>query len=175
MLIMLGLLLYLYVIDPLWEQVKNQQQQVTFIQKKADKVSRLLQGSNDIEQELKNLQENFTAITPYVFTQADSGQLKLAVQQHLELTLEQAGCTLKSLSWQGESPITSKLTKWQVELLYKGSPVCLLNVTKAVESETPLLVINDYQYRGRYIDGKPSKQINARLNLSLWQLVGVEQ
>ena len=57
---------------------------------------------------------------------------------------------------------------WLLTIRFNGAPLCLVTATKAIELLKPTVRFKEYTYNGRSFTGNPTDNINADVDLIMW-------
>jgi len=168
LLLIAALLLLKVVTEPLWQQQQVQRDNNALIKKQVNKAQHLLNNQQQLDESSKQQQQLLIKLSKFTFAQASEASFKLAAQAKLEQVLTKANCNVERIGWEGVTQISPTLNRWQLETRFSGEPMCLLNVTRALEALSPIVNISSYYYNGD-LNGEPRGKGNARLQLQMWQ------
>ncbi|MCQ8879459.1 hypothetical protein NQT69_15770 [Pseudoalteromonas shioyasakiensis] len=163
-----ALLLALYVTDPLWISYQELKQQNSMQQKRANKLAELLKQQQTLIEQLEVVHNNAEQILDYVFVKNSESDFKLTAQQLIEKTFNSAQCEIDRLGWQGQTPLNDKIVQWRLNVRFKGSSLCVLNVTKQLELLTPLVRFTEYNYIARRWEGKHDQSLTGDIDILMW-------
>jgi hypothetical protein len=163
-----ALLVGLYITEPLWLSYKELTQTKQLNTLRANKLEALLTQQTQLKQQLTQAKQVSESIAPYLFNQMSESDFKLKAQQLIEQALKQAQCSLERVEWQGKVQLTPTLEQWLLTLRFNGAPLCLLNATKNIELLNPTVRFKTYAYNGRSFTGNPTENINADIDLIMW-------
>ncbi|MBE3672535.1 hypothetical protein [Pseudoalteromonas distincta] len=163
-----ALLVGLYITDPLWISYNELTQTKVLNSVRASKLSSLLTQQTQLQQQLEHAKKLSENITPYMFNQTTESDFKLKAQQKVEQALKLAKCNLERVEWQGKVQLTPSLEQWLLTIRFNGAPLCLVTATKAIELLKPTVRFKEYTYNGRSFTGNPTENINADVDLIMW-------
>lgn len=163
-----ALLVGLYITDPLWISYKELTQTKALNSVRANKLSTLLTQQTQLQQQLEQAKTLSESIAPYMFNKTTESDFKLKAQQKVEQALKQANCNLERVEWQGKVQLTPNLEQWLLTIRFNGAPLCLVTATKAIELLKPTVRFKEYAYNGRSFKGNPTENINADIDLIMW-------
>ncbi|MDC3212124.1 hypothetical protein NQU47_06040 [Pseudoalteromonas distincta] len=163
-----ALLVGLYITDPLWISYNELTQTKVLNSVRANKLSTLLTQQTQLQQQLEHAKKLSENITPYMFNKTTESDFKLKAQQAVEQVLKQANCNLERVEWQGKVQLTPSLEQWLLTIRFNGAPLCLVTATKAIELLKPTVRFKEYTYNGRSFTGNPTENINADVDLIMW-------
>lgn len=163
-----ALLVGLYITDPLWISYNELTQTKVLNSVRASKLSSLLTQQTQLQQQLEHAKKLSENITPYMFNQTTESDFKLKAQQKVEQSLKLAKCNLERVEWQGKVQLTPSLEQWLLTIRFNGAPLCLVTATKAIELLKPTVRFKEYTYNGRSFTGNPTDNINADVDLIMW-------
>jgi len=163
-----ALLVGLYITDPLWISYKELTQTKALNSVRANKLSTLLTQQTQLQQQLEQAKTLSESIAPYMFNKTTESDFKLKAQQKVEQALKQANCNLERVEWQGKVQLTPNLEQWLLTIRFNGAPLCLVTATKAIELLKPTVRFKEYAYNGRSFTGNPTENINADIDLIMW-------
>ena len=167
--ILVALLVAHYVIMPLWELQQSQRSEIKMLSKQRSKINTLIDRKDLFQEELNKAQQKKATIAPYLFQEPNEGKFKLAAQLKLEQLLSKASCTVERISWKSDTEIDSTLTKWMVEARYNGNPSCIIQTTRFLAAEKPLMRVHNFDYSSRRINGEVRNKIRANLSIIILQ------
>lgn len=168
LLLLLALLLANYVLVPLTELQVEQQNTLNLLQKKQSKTNKLIENGDDYSQYNEQLNVYLKNSHNYLFTQKSEAEFKLTAQAQIEQLLQASGCDISRIGFKGNQPILPKVQKWYMEIRYKGDANCLVKTTRALETATPYINIEEYSYSARGFDKTAQSTFNAMLKVSVW-------
>ncbi|MEI8623673.1 hypothetical protein P4S67_03950 [Pseudoalteromonas sp. B137] len=163
-----ALLVGLYITDPLWISYNELTQTKALNSVRANKLSSLLTQQTQLQQQLEHAKKLSENITPYMFNKTTESDFKLKAQQAVEQVLKQANCNLERVEWQGKVQLTPSLEQWLLTIRFNGAPLCLVTAAKAIELLKPTVRFKEYTYNGRSFTGNPTENINADVDLIMW-------
>lgn len=168
LLLLLALLLANYVLMPLTELQVEQQNTINLLQIKQAKTNALIEHGDGFSQVNKQLTAYLKNSHDYLFTQKSEADFKLTAQTQIEQLLQTSGCDISRIGFKGNQQILPKVQKWHMEVRYKGDADCLVKTTRALETTTPYINIEEYNYSARGFDKTAKAKFNAKLNVSVW-------
>ncbi|MEQ3528576.1 MULTISPECIES: hypothetical protein [unclassified Pseudoalteromonas] len=168
LLVLFGLLLYMYVIEPLWYSVKEDIQEQVLLAQRTQKINYLVNSQKEIESNLSALLTSSAQIKDYVYPYSSESDFKLKAQSRVERLLTSLDCQVESVGWGGRDELIDKV-EWYLDVRFRGTPDCALRFTREFESQTPLGRIKSYSYAGREVSGKPNNRMVIMLKLVFWQ------
>lgn len=169
LLITAGLLVALYIVEPLWLWRDELKQSYQLQSVRADKGQYLLEQQSKLDAEIANSAEAAEKLQSLIFQQLGEGDFKLAVQKQLEQIISASRCEFDRLAWRGETAVSEDMLRWHVDIRFSGSPLCLTEVTRKLEMQSPLIRVAKYKYQGREWQGAANENINAEIELMVWQ------
>ena len=167
--VLLALAVANYIIDPLWNNLIELQQKIYLGEVKAVKVEGLIAAKSDIEKQHGLLSISTLKLQPYLFPASTESEFKLVAQAQVEAILENAGCNVERIGWKSRNEVKQSLVRWSLEARFRGNPKCALQVTRQLESQTPLIKIADYSYAGKEVSGNKNNYMVIALTLVMWQ------
>lgn len=165
------LLFVTYILEPMWGFSIEQQNKLVLLKKKAAKYNVLIEGADTLEE--LNTQATFDEkkALAYMFKERDSSKLKLLVQTQIEKILQESQCEMNRIGWKSDEPVVDDIFKWELEVLFNGSPTCLLSFNRKIENVIPLYNVEEFKYRGRDWVGNPSEKLSGEVTLSILQYI----
>ena len=168
-----ALLVALYVTDPLWQTHLELKETASLAEKRASKMNNLLSHIDALELELAKAAKANELVAESFYRSDNEGELKLAVQQKINVLFEKANCSIDTVSWQGDTQVTSNIDKWRFKISFNGPPVCLVKLTRSIEAEKPVIRFENYSLGNRDSwQGQPSSRLNGSIELAVWHLKG---
>ncbi|WP_286265493.1 hypothetical protein [Thalassotalea atypica] len=161
-----------YIVVPLSDWQTEQQQTYTLLDKKSDKISSLLNNQQEFGNQLALVNEEVKQIASFNYTQQDEAKFKLTAQSNIEKILSESGCSVDRIGFKGNTIVDERLSKWRIELRFKGDAVCLTKTTRAIETAKPLFNIEDFNFNHRNFDIDAKGSFNAVMNINAWHLKG---
>lgn len=174
LLIIVALVVANYIILPLSELQEEQQQKLALLSKQSNKVSNLLANEADYDNLLEQADNNLQQMRGFVFIQPDESSFKLIAQAQLEKVLNNAECDIQRINFKGDTKVSDELSRWRVELRFKGDATCLTQTTRGLEVSMPSINIADFNVNHRGLDEKVAGEFNAVMNVTLWHLIKEE-
>lgn len=168
LLVLIALLLANYGLMPLAQSQEEQQQRLFLLQKKASKTDKLLTNKSEFDNINQQLDVYLSDSDKYLYKQLTEAEFKLTAQSQVESILQSSGCTIQRIGFKGEQRLLPSVNKWFLEVRYKGDVSCLLKTTRALETTTPYMNIEDYYYNSRAFDKNAAADFSAVLNVSVW-------
>jgi hypothetical protein len=172
--IILALMVANYAILPLSELQEEQQQTLSLLSKQSNKVRNLLANEADYDNLLEQVDNNLQQMRSFIFIQPDVSAFKLIAQAQLERVLNNAECDIQRIDFKGDTKVSDKLSRWRVELRFKGDATCLTQTTRGLEASIPSIHIADFNVNHRGLDKKVAGEFNAVINVTLWHLIEEE-
>jgi hypothetical protein len=173
LLVISALLVITHLLIPLSEWQTEQQQRQLLLAKKQQKTKQLLANAEQLQQYTEVATQQIQQLMPWLYADKTAAAFKLNAQKKIEQAMLKAGCTIERIGFTGNQVIHQGLTRWLLEVRYKGEPLCLVNTTRAIESMQPLVNINYYNATHRRLTSAASGQVNAKIELSLWHIGGI--
>lgn len=171
LLVMVALLVANYVVMPLADLQEEQLQTLQLLQKKQVKTASLMNNGDKFTEINEQLALYLKNADDYVFRQKNEAKFKLTAQTRLEQLLQSADCDVDRIDFKGKQQILPKLQKWRIETRYKGDAICLLKVSRALETTKPYMNIEEYNYNAKGLDKSAQAKFNATIMLSVWYKV----
>ncbi|WP_286233244.1 hypothetical protein [Thalassotalea sediminis] len=163
--ILLVLIVANYVTLPLWERMEVFQQDISMQQRQLLKSENLVDKGEDLDKQLNVVREENAKVTQYMFNYKDESEFKIYVQQKVEKIITNSQCEIELLAWKNEKKLTKETSMWELETRIEGAPVCVVKVTRAIESSKPLIRIGDFNFRARRITGAVRDKVSIVLQL----------
>lgn len=168
LLVLFALLLYMYVIEPLWYSVKEDFREQALLSQRTQKIKYLVNSEEEIERELRALLTSSAQIKDYIYPYSSESDFKLKAQSRVERLLTSLDCQVESVGWGGRNELVDRV-EWHLDVRFRGTPDCALRFTRELESQKPLSRIKSYSYAGREVSGKPNNRMVIMLKLVFWQ------
>lgn len=162
----LSAIVFLYVLEPLYSEIKDQQSSIFLMEKRLNKTTAVIENQEEFAKQLALKKEIESEIKPLIFSYETEAKFKLEAQQQIEKVINDANCKIESTSWDGVINL-QQIDSWKMSVRFKGNPSCLLKVTRGVESMEPLVSIIEYRFSGRRINENVRTQVTGILELKL--------
>jgi len=162
------LLITSYIVIPLSEWQAEQQQTLALVAKKSGKVNNLLENETQFTEQLTQLDSELAKMKSFVFINANEAQFKLKAQSSLERILTEADCNVERIGFKGNELISKQLSRWSIEIRFKGDAVCLTKTTRGLESMLPNIKIESFNINHRNLNQETKGTFTAVMNVSAW-------
>lgn len=168
LIILAALIIANYVLVPLSEWHDEQQSQLNLVSARYDKTQDLLTKKDLLAAELLNVDKQLKQIDGYLFQSASEDQFKIIAQNKIEKAITTSECSIERIGYKGSQAVVEGISRWSMELRFKGDIYCMLAVTRKLESMKPYVRIDDHNFNHRGLNKKLKGQVNGLIRLSLW-------
>ncbi|MCG7566515.1 hypothetical protein MHM95_09450 [Pseudoalteromonas sp. CnMc7-15] len=168
LIVIAALLVATYVSDPLWQYHQQLAQEAQLSERRANKIAALLDNREQLEQQLESAKAARQQLLPYVYHGKPLSEVKLDVQKSVQAVLKASQCTLETLNWEEPNEVTPRLKQLRFTVNLKGAPLCLVAMTRGIETLMPIVRYQGYSYGGNNWQGKPNERVNSEARLSTW-------
>lgn len=166
--IIVALLAANYVLMPMAQWQEEQVQTLNLLKKQQAKVVNLVSSKDTLQSKLADIENNFVQAKGYLFTEEKEAIFKLNAQSAVESVLLNAGCNIERIGFKGDTAVSSALTRWTMELRFKGDSVCLTKTTRGLETLKPTVQIVDHNFNHRSLNMEGEGHFNAQITTNTW-------
>lgn len=163
-----ALIFALYITEPLMLMYDELKQTNELNQKREVKLTELLAQQQTLAEQLELAESNASKVKPYLFNKASESEFQLAAQTLVEKTFSASDCSIDRVAWQGKIVINEHINQWRLNIRFKGESLCVVNVTKQLETLAPLLRFAEYNYTSRDWAGNPQQSLTGDIDLIMW-------
>lgn len=169
LILLTALLFSSYLVVPLWELQQELRSEIKMLKKQLLKIDKLIGNETIFDERGVKAKQKQAKSEVYIFQQPNEAKLKLDVQLKLEHLFTDANCEMGRVSWKNASVVDQTLTRWTVEVRFKGNPSCIIKTTRSFATAKPLMRIQDFDYSARRINGEVRNKITATLKIMILQ------
>lgn len=174
LLIIGALLIANYILVPLSDWQVELKQNTALLDKQKRKVDNLVDNSDYLNEALESSEKSIAALNKVLFVIPTTDKFKLTVQSKIEKALNDAGCSIERIGFNGETEVTQSITRWSMEMRYKGDLGCMTKATRAVESLSPYVQVESYNMNNRGFNKSLGGRFNAKLQVNVWHKENTE-
>jgi len=157
-----------FVVFPIHDFQVSQKEKLSLLKMQSVKVESLLENESKLTDKLKSLDESISLLESALYRDVTEAKFKLRAQSKVENILTKNKCKIERIGFKGSQLITPDITRWYLELRYKGDGECLLGVTRGLESMKPIVQIDEYNVNHRRLIKEVYGEFNIRTNISIW-------
>lgn len=172
--VLAALLVANYIVMPLAEWQEQEKQSLQLLEKQYSKVDELIAAKANFAQYLQETEEDLARFNTALNVFPSEDEFKLSAQAKIESALTKAKCNIERIGFSGNKSITPGITQWSMDVRYTGKLSCLVKLTRALESSTPLIDIESYNFNHKGFDSDLSGTFNARMKVNVWFKENVE-
>jgi hypothetical protein len=168
LLILAALLLANYVVVPLDEWKTEQELNWQLVNKQYDKTQSLINNKKQLSEHLEASQKNLLKIDQVFFVNSSEDKFKLMAQSTIEKSLAIGNCQIERIGFKGSAAVSANIQRWAMEVRYKGDINCMTSTTRSIESLSPYVKIENYNFSHRSLTQDVQGKFTARVQLNVW-------
>ncbi|MBR8842488.1 hypothetical protein [Pseudoalteromonas sp. JC3] len=168
-LIIIALIFAVYIVEPLREHIDATKSEVQVLQLRANKLEELVTQADTLSSEESVSEVEKERAKEWVFVAEAESAFKIKVQEQLEKILTASECQVERIGWEVSTQPFELVKKWNVELKFSGNPICMVKVTRALEGNKPMYILDGFAFQTRSWGGGIDNKIEASLKVSLFQ------
>lgn len=168
LIVLAALLVANYVIVPLSELHDEQKLNLQLLSKQYEKTQSLMGNQDTLTEKLADSNKQIALLDKVLFIDSSEAQFKLAAQSLVEKTLLDGKCDIERIGFIGNTQVNKSIERWLMEVRLKGDINCLTYTTRTLESLSPHIEINEYNFNHRSLTENVSGKLNAQIQLNVW-------
>lgn len=172
-LILLAILCFAYVLEPMLTYRQSQVESLSLLEKRVDKIASLLEQKDDLIEQQSRIESLGRQASSYTFPRSDVNTFRLQVQMQIEMLMKSAKCNELHFIWKSENKSLvagENLDVTNIEVKLEGPLTCLIKLNRDLEALKPMYRIAEFSYFTRSWNGHPGEKITAILTIQVWRL-----
>lgn len=168
LIILAALLIANYVIVPLDEWQENQSLNLELLNAKYEKTQSLLGNQSTLTEQLNQTQQQMTELEEVLFVDSSDDKFKLMAQSLIEKSLTDGKCNIERIGFKGSVVLNSEISRWLMEIRFKGDIHCLVHATRTLESLPITIKISEFNYGHDKLTSEVNGHLSAQILLNVW-------